>query len=278
MARMTLAEDIRQPVVAGAFYTAHADSLSAEISGYLNKAAITKAPKKPLGIISPHAGYMYSGPVAAYAYKHILGESYDTVIVFAPSHRAYFSGASVDRKAGYRTPLNTIPIDTDLVETIIEHSSLISFYEQAHSQEHSLEVQLPFLQKVLNNFKLVPIIMGDQDLETCRAIADALAAVLKDRNVLTVASSDLSHYHPHDQAKNLDQRVIDHINAFDPEGLAADLEKHRVEACGGGPIITSLLLGKKRGATTAQVVRYADSGDVTGDYSGVVGYAAGIIY
>ena len=270
--------DVRQPVVAGAFYTADSASLSSEIDRYLRNVSKKEVPKKPIGLISPHAGYMYSGQVAANAYKLVEGKQYDEVIVFAPSHRAYFSGASLDRKSGYHTPLGTVPINRELVEEIIQACSLASFHEQAHGQEHSLEVQLPFLQMVLENFSLIAIIMGDQDIRTCETIVRCIAEVLQGRNVLIVASSDLSHYHPYDQAKELDQKVLDYINAFDPHGLASALSKHRIEACGGGPIITALLLGKQMGATKAEVVNYANSGDVSGDYSGVVGYAAGVIY
>ena len=274
----SFAADVRQPVVAGSFYTANPNSLSSEIDRYLSNVTKKGGTHKPIGLISPHAGYMYSGQVAAYAYKQIEGEQYDLVVVFAPSHRAYFSGASIDRKSGYRTPLGIVPIDTALAEEMAHRCPLISFYDQAHAQEHSLEVQLPFLQKVLTEFSLVPIIMGDQDIKTCETIANAVAEVTRGRNTLAVASSDLSHYHPYDQARDLDQKVIDFIDAFDPHGLASNLGKHRIEACGGGPIITALLLTKRQGAVKAEVVKYANSGDVSGDYSGVVGYAAGVIY
>ena len=275
---MTAKDDVRQPVVAGAFYTADAARLSSEIDGYLRNVSKKDISENLIGLIAPHAGYMYSGQVAANAYKLLDEKQYDKVLVLAPSHRAYFSGVSLDRKSGYRTPLGTVAIDTDVVEKIINTCSLASFHEQAHAQEHSLEVQLPFLQKVLGDFSLIPIIMGDQDIQTCEALVRCLAEVFEGRNVLTVASSDLSHYHPYEQAKALDHKVLNYINAFDPHGLASALVKHRIEACGGGPIITALLLGKQQGATKAEVVTYANSGDVSGDYSGVVGYAAGIIY
>ncbi len=275
---MTTEDDVRQPVVAGSFYTADSASLSSEIDRYLENVLQKETPQNPIGLISPHAGYMYSGQVAGHAYKLVEGKQYDEVIVFAPSHRAYFSGASVDKKSGYRTPLGTVPINASLVEEIIGTCPLASFYEQAHAQEHSLEVQLPFLQKVLGDFSLIPVIMGDQDIRTCEAIVRCIVELVQGRTILAVASSDLSHYHPYDQAKELDKKVLDYINGFDPHGLASALGKHRIEACGGGPIITALLLGKELGATKAEVVTYANSGDVSGDYSGVVGYAAGVIY
>lgn len=271
-------KNIRQPVVAGSFYTANQKTLSQEIDRYLSNVRAKAISGKPIGLISPHAGYMYSGQVAAYAYKQVEGMAYDAVVVIAPSHRVYFNGASVDNVEGYRTPLGVVPVETELAEKIIEQSPLVSFYPQAHMQEHSLEVQIPFLQRVLKNFRLIPIVMGDQDISTCEKIASTIAEVIKGKNILIVASSDLSHFHPYDKANALDQKVIDHINNYDPQCLASDLRLHKTEACGGGPIITALLIGELLGANRAQVIHYANSGDVTGDYSGVVGYAAGIIY
>ena len=271
-------KNIRQPVVAGSFYTANAEVLSQEIDQYLKNVPSEDALENPMGLIAPHAGYMYSGQVAAYAYKRVEGRTFDAVVVLAPSHRAYFSGASVDDKEGYRTPLGVVPVNGDIAQQIIEQSPLIGHHPQAHTQEHSLEVQVPFLQVALKEFTLVPIVMGDQDLTTAEKIAQAIADVIKKHNVLVVASSDLSHYHPYDEAKELDQKVIDYINRYDPQGLASDLRHHKTEACGGGPIITALLIGQHLGADRATVIHYANSGDVTGDHSGVVGYAAGIIY
>ena len=272
-------KDIRQPVVAGSFYTANPKVLAQEIKGYFNNVpAGYIISEKPIGLIAPHAGYMYSGQVAAFAYKQVEGRHYETIMILAPSHRAYFPGASVDTKEGYRTPLGIVPVAHEIVNQIIGKTSLITHYPQAHIQEHSLEVQLPFLQTVLKDFKLIPIVMGDQAIETCEAVARALSDVIKNHDILVVASSDLSHYHPHAMAQDLDQKVIDRINAFDFQGLASDLKLHKTEACGGGPIITALLLGGYLGANKAKVVKYANSGDVSGDYSGVVGYAAGVIY
>ena len=271
-------KNIRQPVVAGSFYTANPEVLSQQIDYYLKNVPLEDAFEKPIGLISPHAGYMYSGQVAAYAYKQVEGRKYDAVVVIAPSHQVYFPGASVDDKEGYRTPLGVVPVEIDLVHKIMEQIPLISHYPHAHTQEHSLEVQVPFLQMVLKEFRLVPIVMGDQDLTTSEKIAKAMADIIKKYEVLVVASSDLSHYHPYDEAKCLDQKVINCINNYDPRGLATGLRQHKTEACGGGPIITALLIGQHLGANRAKVVKYANSGDVTGDYSGVVGYAAGVIY
>jgi AmmeMemoRadiSam system protein B/AmmeMemoRadiSam system protein A len=272
-------KNIRQPVVAGSFYIANPKALAQEIKGYFNNVPADHIiSEKPIGLISPHAGYMYSGQVAAFAYKQIEGRHYEAIMILAPSHQAYFPGASLDTKEGYRTPLGVVPVAKEIIKQIFGKSSLITHYPQAHLQEHSLEVQIPFLQTVVKDFKLIPIVMGDQTIETCEMVARALANVIKNHDVLVVASSDLSHYHPSNMAQSLDQKVIDRINAFDPQGLALDLKLHTTEACGGGPIITALIIGEYLGANKAKVVKYANSGDVSGDYSGVVGYAAGVIY
>ncbi|MBW1678735.1 MAG: AmmeMemoRadiSam system protein B, partial [Deltaproteobacteria bacterium] len=262
----------------GSFYTADPKALSQEIEDYLKSVPEKGVFEKPVGLISPHAGYMYSGPVAAYAYQQIEGMAYDAVVVIAPSHRVYFSGAQLDNKEGYRTPLGIVPVEMDISNQIMEQSPLISHYPHAHTEEHSLEVQIPFLQKVLTEFKLIPIVMGDQELTTCEKIAEAISDVIENYDILIVASSDLSHFHPYDEAKELDRKVINYINNYDPRGLASDLKEHKTEACGGGPIITAMLIGKHLGANRARVIKYANSGDVGGDYSGVVGYAAGVIY
>jgi AmmeMemoRadiSam system protein B/AmmeMemoRadiSam system protein A len=272
-------KNIRQPVVAGSFYTANPKALTQEIKGYFSNVPADRIiAEKPIGLIVPHAGYMYSGQVAACAYKQIEGRNYEAVMVLSPSHQVYFPGVSVDTKEGYRTPLGVVPVAQEIVDLIFDKTHLISHYPQAHTHEHALEVQLPFLQTVVKDFKLVPIIMGDQTMETCEPVARALADVIKNQDILVVASSDLSHYHPSDMAQGLDRKVIDRINAFDPKGLASDLKIHKTEACGGGPIITALLIGEFLGANKAAVVKYANSGDVSGDYSAVVGYAAGVIY
>lgn len=269
---------LRYPVVAGAFYPAHAKELSRAIEGYLRAAVCSKVSARPVGLVCPHAGYLYSGHVAAYAYKQIEGLHYDVVVVIAPSHRVYFSGASIDTQEGYVTPLGVVPVEKDLSAALLKTSPVIQDFPPAHSQEHSLEVQLPFLQMTLKDFALVPLVMGDQDLRTCEQIAETVGEALADRKVLVVASSDLSHYHPHDTARELDQKVLDCINRFDPQGLALELGRRRTEACGGGPIMTAMLIAERLGASKAQVVKYAHSGEVSGDYSAVVGYAAAVIY
>jgi len=158
--------EIRKPAVAGSFYTADPEILSKQIRDYLSAVPQKKIDGEIIALISPHAGYIYSGQVAAHAYKLIAGKVFDAVIVIAPSHRVYFQGASVYSQGAFRTPLGLIPIDEDISRKLIQESPAISFNPQAHAQEHSLEVQLPFLQTVLKDFRLIPIVMGDQNLES----------------------------------------------------------------------------------------------------------------
>src|SRR4030042_1698861 len=165
-------KNIRQPVVAGSFYSANPKALTQEIKGVFNNVPVGYLiSEKPSGLIAPHAGYMYSGQVAAFAYKQVEGRHYETIMIIAPSHRAYFPGTSVDTKEGYRTPLGIVPVAQEIVNQIMGKTSLITHYPQAHIQEHSLEVQLPFLQIVLKDLKLIRIVVGDQAIETCEAVA-----------------------------------------------------------------------------------------------------------
>ena len=274
---------IRKPAVAGQFYPGDSVTLSKEITGYFKNVKKAPIPGKIVALISPHAGYMYSGQVAAYAYKLLEGFSFETVVVISPSHVAYFPGASVYNGGAYETPLGTIPVDTTLAGEISSVNPKVFLSNQGHGfsgqrGEHAIEVQLPFLQLVLGKFKLVPIVIGDQDWATCQALAGALQKSLKGKNVLMVASSDLSHYHPYNEAVRLDSTVINHINSFDPEGLFDDMGAGLCEACGGSPITSVMLATKGLGADKARVVEYANSGDVTGDKSAVVGYLAAVIY
>ena len=272
-------KEIREPVVAGSWYSDNPEILSRELKGYLDNAMKGEIQGKIIALISPHAGYQYSGGVAAHAYKLIEGETFNSIVVVAPSHRALFKGASLYDRGGFRTPLGVIPIDEELSKRMMEKLKEIQFLPEAHAQEHSLEIQLPFLQMVSKTFKLVPIVMEPYwSWETCQSLATTIAETVKGKNVLLIASSDLSHFHSYQKAVELDKRVLQHIERFDPEGLNRDLRQGRCEACGGGPIISIMLAAKALGANKGKVLKYLNSGDVTGDRSRVVGYAAGVFY
>ena len=267
-------EKIRESVIAGSWYPAHPETLKKQIGAYLDQARPAPLEGALVGLIVPHAGYTYSGGVAAHAYKLLLQERFDRVLILAPSHRAYFQGASVYRLGGYRTPLGVVPLDHELIASLFQQSPLFHYVARAESQEHSLEIQLPFLQVVLDHFQLTPILMGEQSFESSQQVADAIVRVCAEKRVLLIASTDLSHFHGYQAAKHLDQVVLDRVSAFDPAGLSKDLEKGVCEACGGGPMVTLMLAARKMGATKSRILQYANSGDVTGDTSGVVGYMA----
>ena len=276
-------EKTRKPAVANQFYPGDPVTLSRQITDFFKKAKKEPIPGKIVGLISPHAGYMYSGQVAAYAFKLLEGLSFETVVVISPSHIAYFPGASIYNGAAYETPLGTIAVDTSLAGKTADANERVFLSNKGHGfegmrGEHALEVELPFLQVVLGKFRLVPIVVGDQDWATCRALAEALMKSIKGKSVLIVASTDLSHFHPYDEAVRLDNMVTDHVNSFDPEGLFSALAAGTCEACGGSPMVATMLAAKGLGADKAKVLKYANSGDVTGDKSGVVGYMAAVIY
>lgn len=272
-------KNIRQPAVAGSFYPDNPDILSRDLQKCFKQAPKQNIPGKLIGLISPHAGYIYSGSVAAHAYKQLEGSDTESVIVLAPSHRYRFKGASLYDKGSYQTPLGMIPVDQKLAAGIRARSDLIGFYENAHLDEHSLEVQLPFLQHMLGDFHLVPLLLGHpNNLEIYREIAEAIAEAIKGKKVILVASSDLSHFHPYKEAVALDNIVGDYIKAYDPEGLYRALAKGACEACGSGAIITAMFAARSLGANQATILHYANSGDVSLDQSSVVGYLAAALH
>jgi AmmeMemoRadiSam system protein B len=271
---------VREAVVSGTFYPDNPKTLAGEIEGYLARATFAPVEGRVIGLISPHAGYVYSGQVAAYGMKALRRADYDTVILIGPSHRAYFQGAAIMKSGKYRTPLGTVDIDEEAAEAILKEGSLVSQDRGAHGPEHSLEVQLPFLQAVLGDFKLAPIVMGSQETDECAALAGIIGRGVKalGRRVLIVGSTDLSHYYPYAQAVKLDKIVVDRLDAFDIRGLIADFEAEHCEACGRGPILVTMMLSRELGATKGRVLKYANSGDVSGDKEGVVGYASAVFF
>jgi AmmeMemoRadiSam system protein B len=263
---------VRPPAVAGAFYDADPNALRRSVDVLLERAKEPAIRGILRGLVSPHAGYVYSGGAAAVGYKLLKGHAYDAVILVGPSHREFFSGASIYPGDSFRTPLGDVPIHKEIREELVQNCPAIKLSDAGHRSEHCLEVQLPFLQRALGDFSFVPIIIGSQLRETCLAVGDALAHVALKRNVLFVASSDLSHYHPYEDAVDLDRRVIGRVEAFDEDGLMRELESERVEACGGGPVVSVMRAAKIAGANRAKALFYCNSGDITGDREAVVGY------
>ena len=272
------APKIRQPAVAGSFYPADPKELGTMIDGFLSKAAPPPL-ENVVALVAPHAGYVYSGPVAAYSYALLKGRKFDRVVVIAPSHYEAFGFSSVYEGAAYVTPFGQVPVDQAFAAKLAKASPRIKLSAVGHTPsadhpEHSLEVQLPFLQRVLGQFQLVPVIMGDQSYDACRALGVALAKLVQGTNTLIMVSSDLSHYHTYDEAVGLDHKTLNAIAEYDYFDLARNLDLRVWEACGGGPIVATMIAAERLGATQAKVLHYANTGDVTGDHSRVVGYGA----
>ncbi|HQF43047.1 MAG TPA: AmmeMemoRadiSam system protein B [Ignavibacteriaceae bacterium] len=268
---------IRYPQVAGYFYPAEKEKLQTEISLLLNISETDKSFENIFGIVSPHAGYVYSGKTAAYVYNLIKDKHYKTVIVISPSHSEYFPGISIYDGDAYQTPLGIVEIDRLMSEKLIENSKIIFRGIQGHRKEHALEVQIPFLQSVLKDFKIVPVIMGDQRKMFVDHLAERIAFAA-DENTLVVASSDMSHFYDSEEANILDSVVEKRINEFDFEQLLKDLEDKECEACGGGPIAALMKAASLKNINKSLVINRSDSGDVTGDKSEVVGYLSAVIY
>ncbi len=267
---------LRKSVIAGSWYPGNPSVLKKDIEGFIKLVPDTESAGVVVAIIAPHAGYIYSGQVAAYAYKRICGGNYDAVIVIGPSHRIAFPGISIFSSGGYETPLGIVPVDEELARQIKKNSKLVSDIPGAHLQEHSLEIQLPFLQYVLGNFSFVPLVMGDQTADSCEELARAIYASAQGRKILIVGSSDLSHFHNYNEASRLDSVALGHLKDRDAAGLLSSLKNGTTEACGGGPMAVAMLVASMLGSNSSQVLKYANSGDVTGDKSSVVGYAAAI--
>ncbi len=266
-------KDVRNPVLAGTWYPGNPEVLRQTITDYLSKANPPVPEGKVMAMIVPHAGYIYSGQVAAYSYKLLQRTAPKVVFLIGPSHRVGFKGLSVSQYSGYKTPLGVAPVDQDLSKKLLSINPQMKWVPQADHQEHSLEIQVPFLQTVLKDFHIVPIIMGEQDLETCALLAKSLIQVLPDReDAVILASTDLSHFHTDQQARALDGEFIKHVRDFAPEALAKAVASGSCEACGAGPTIAAMLAARELGANRSLTLNYANSGDVTGDRRQVVGY------
>jgi hypothetical protein len=270
---------IRQPAVAGQFYPAEPGELGKMLDGFLAQAAVPSISDRIVALAAPHAGYIYSGGVAAYSYALLKGRKIERVVVIAPSHFEAFPFNSVYDGDAYATPFGNVSVDKDFAAKLVKLSPLIQLSSRGHTPagqqgEHALEVQLPFLQRVLGKFKLVPIIMGDQNYQTERALGVALAKMIKGTDTLIVASSDLSHYHTYDEATRIDHKTLKAIEQYDYVSLSQNFESRVWEACGGGPIVAAMIAAERLGANQARVLKYANTGDVTGDHSRVVGYGA----
>jgi AmmeMemoRadiSam system protein B/AmmeMemoRadiSam system protein A len=270
----------RESAVAGAFYPNNPEKLKAMVSGFIQNAQIDKTilPKGELiGFVSPHAGYIYSGQVAGYDYKLLEGMAYDTVIVLAVNHRVYgFGDIAIWKDGCFKTPLGEIEIDSGFSNAIIsENQKKFVVYNPAHKEEHSLEVQLPFLQVALKNFKIVPIVMGDYSPSACKELAHAIVKNKADRKILIIASTDLSHDAPYEKAVLLDTLGLNLARDINVKELISAESSGKTQMCGFGPVLTLLYVAEEIGNVKGILLKYANSGDTTGDKKGrIVGYGA----
>jgi AmmeMemoRadiSam system protein B len=265
--------------VAGTWYPDRPADLRAAVDAHLAGATLDdEVPVQVKAIVVPHAGLVYSGPVAAFAYAVARRGRYSSVVLVGPSHFSSFRGVSIWANGAWASPLGPVPVDGPLAADIAAGSPLVVGRPEAHAGEHSLEMQLPFLASVMPDVPIVPLVMGRQTRATADELGRALAGAIRGRDagadVLLVASSDLSHYLDARDAFALDRMVIERVEALDPEGLMTALEHDPRHACGGGPMVAVLTAARILGATRGRVLRYADSGDVSGDKSSVVGYMA----
>lgn len=268
---------VREPAVAGMFYPGNPDELKGMIDLFLKETSDVSIDGKIIAIISPHAGYIYSGPVAAEGYRAVSGGDYDTIIVIGPSHYYPFNGASIYNQGPYRTPLGDVSLDMDMINDIMDRGEHIVYKPPAHTKEHSVEVQIPFLQVIFGDFELVPIVMGNQSYEMSTELARAIVESIGDKEVLIVASTDLSHYYDRSKAKEMDSLFTELLTKNDPASLYEALYSGRCEACGSGPVITTLIATGFLGYTEVTELKYDDSGWATGDTSSVVGYLSAVI-
>ncbi len=260
--------------MAGSWYPGDARALAAAVEAHLEATGGPRVEGALVGLVSPHAGLMYSGPVAAYGYSLLRGRRDLTTVLVGPSHRAAFDGVAAVTRGAFETPFGRIPIDEDLADAIVAAGNeVVVPAESPHRYEHSLEMQLPFLHHLVEGLSMVPLLMGTQSRDEAMALGAALGTALRGRPALLVASSDLSHYETRSVARTLDARVVRAVEGFDPDGLMDLLERVPGHACGGGPIVAVMKAARALGAERAVVLRYGDSGDAgEHDTSRVVGY------
>lgn len=273
--------DVRPSPIAGTWYEGNADALARNVDEYLSDAKLPELDGEVVAVIAPHAGHVYSGSVAGYAFAALRGRKPDLVVVVAPMHQYYSEQLITTLHDAYRTPLGDIPVDKDTLDeldAILKSDLGFGLSPVSKDPEHSLEIELPFLQRALkSDWKLLPIMVRAQKPQVSEGLGKALAQVLRDKNYVLVASTDLSHFYNQNTAITFDRAMLDAIESFDPDG-AFELERtEKGFACGLGAFTAVLWASRELGADKAKVLRHATSGDVTGDYSSVVGYGAAVV-
>ena len=275
---------VRHPFVAGSWYAGTSTALRKQIEGCFihelgpgeTPKVMENGPRKVVGLVCPHAGYVYSGPVAAHAYHKLAADGRpDVVVIFSPNHTGFGSALALMNEGVWRTPLGDVEIDTVVANQILDDSSIIDVDDKAHAREHSIELQLPFLQYLYGaTFKFVPICFLIQDLESSRDIGLAVSKVLSGKNALVIASTDMTHYESQKSAEEKDKMAIDAVTKLDEERYYSLVESYNISTCGYGPTVAAITAAKRLGAREGQLLCYRTSGDITGDFSAVVGYAS----
>ena len=278
-------KNIREPAVNGMFYPGSADELKKVVDGFLKSAKLKEVDGRILAVMVPHAGYTYSGQVAAEAFAQLKGKSIDrktkssvsevnTYVIVGPSHRIAFDGISVYPEGNYKTPLGLVEIDSKLAREIIDMDKMIRYYSPAHVQEHAIEVELPFIQRINEKAKIVPMVVGSQSSEAVQVLENIFTHILSREDTVLVMSADLSHYHPYDEAVKLDTAGLEAVAKLDAKEFAEKINSGGTEVDNPAGIMAMLMATKSLGGQ-ASLLKYANSGDVTGgDKSGVVGYSA----
>lgn len=273
--------DIRPSPLAGRWYPSNPKQLAESVDGYISQAKVPELSGEVAALISPHAGHLYSGPVAGYAFKALEGRQADLVVILSPFHQFHPGAILTTGHDAYQTPLGDIPVDRDSLEwldTALRDRAGTGLTQIRNDSEHSVEILLPFFQRTFpSGFHLLPLMIRDQDPSLMRILGSALAELMNSRGALLTASTDLSHFHPAAEAKELDQTIIDRVQALDPEGLYQAQRDHAGAACGLGALASVIWALSSYEKTTAYILNYANSGDITGDNSSVVGYTSAII-
>lgn len=271
---------IRTPAVAGTFYPEDEKDLAELILKCFPSDDVPKPDSDLISLVSPHAGIVYSGQVAGYAYALLKDKIIKNILILAPSHHEYFVGGTIYDGDAYSTPLGEVPINSEISQKIADSSDHIQFSSIGHGKEHSLEVQLPFLQEVLkNDFNIIPLIIGNINLEIASEIADSIAGVISasQEDVLLIASTDLSHFHDQERANVMDDRTAEYLESMSIDSLYDECENGNCEACGINPLTVVVKASQLLGASNVDILKYATSGDVSGDFNSVVGYLSAAI-
>jgi AmmeMemoRadiSam system protein B len=278
---MKSAQDVRPSAIAGQWYPADARRLAALVDRYLKNARLPYWEGEVVAVMAPHAGHRYSGPVAGHAFAALRGTKPDLVAVLSPMHYPHPEPVLSSGHSAYATPLGLVPVDQealDVLDARLRDRLGMGVQRLFNDMEHSLEIELPFLQRAIKTpFQLLPVMVREKDPDIVSGLGQALAEILSDRQAILVASTDLSHFYPQSVAEMLDKEILRRVEALDPEGILRAEQEGRGFACGSGALAAALWAAKRLGGNCAQILHYATSGDITGDYGQVVGYGAALI-